>query len=351
MSTGGIIGTIAGGAIGFVIGGPLGAAVGAGLGLAAGMVIDPIEPDIAKPEPAQLSVPTAMEGAPIPDVLGISQLSGNFIWYCCPRAEEVKEDAGKGGSGEVVTGYKYYLFFAIGLCRGPVDTLYCIYDGDTLLWEGPLHLSDATNGKVSISVENRGIIDFYFGTQDQTPNSFMSGNTGYSISYKGLCYAVFENFMIGQYNRVGNLQFVIKKRPEYSFSTLKNIGDYNYNPAHAIYHLLVTDAGLPPDKIDEQSFADAANTLSQENLGISILMKEEKPLIRYIETICQHIRACLYVNAEGKIAIRLYRKDVPVEDMIKVTEDDILEEIGLERQNMIEAKNEVQVQTNTIIEE
>ncbi len=351
MSTGGIIGTIAGGALGFVIGGPVGVVVGAGLGLGAGMVIDPIEPDIAKPEPAQLSVPTAVEGAPIPDVLGISQLSGNFIWYCCPKSKAIKEEGGKGGGGDVVVGYKYYLSFAIGLCRGPVDTLYCIYDGDELLWEGPLSLSDATNGQVTISIENRGVINFYFGTQNQTPNSFMGEKTGYFIPYNGLCYAVFEDFMIGQYNRVGNLQFVIKKRPEYSFSTLKNIGDYNYNPAHAIYHLLVTDAGLPPDKIDEQSFADAANTLSQENLGISILMKEEKPLIRYIETICQHIRACLYVNAEGKIAIRLYRKDVPVEDMVVISEDDILEEIGLERQNMIEAKNEVQIQTNTIIEE
>jgi len=352
VSIGGLVGTVVGGAIGAVIAGPVGLAVGAGIGLAGGMLIDPVEPDIAKPDPAQLTAPTAREGTPVADALGTVQLSGSFIWYCCPRSEEVKEDAGgKGGGGEVVTGYKYYLSYAIGLCRGPVDVLYCIYEGDNLLWEGPLSIGDATQGHVTISVEDRGEIDFYFGTSDQVANSFMHEKTGYALPYKGLCYAVFRDFMIGQYNRVGAFKFILKKRPEYAFSAAQNIGDYNYNPAHALYHLLVRDVGLSSDRIDEQSFSDAADTLLTEGLGISIPMRMERPLIRYIESICQHIRACLYVNAAGKIALRLYRKDVAIEDMLVITEDDVLEEIGLERQNMIEAKNEVQVRTTTITAE
>ena len=352
MSIGGIAGTVVGGAIGYIIGGPAGMVIGAGIGMAAGMVVDPVEPDVAKPDPAQLAAPTAVEGVPVAEALGTVQLSGGFIWYCCPRSEEEKERAGgKGGGKKVVTGYRYYLSFAVGLCRGPADVLYCIYEGDDLLWEGPLSIGDATQGHVTISVEDRGEIDFYFGTTDQIANSFMHEKTGYALPYKGLCYAVFRDFMIGRYNRVGAFRFILKKRPGYAFSAVQDIGDYNYNPAHALYHLLVADAGLSSDQVDGQSFGDAADTLLAEGLGISIPMKRERPLIRYIESICRHIRACLYVNAAGKIALRLYRKDVAMEDMLVISEDDVLEEIGLERRNMIEAENEVQVRTTTITAE
>ena len=128
MSIGGIAGTVVGGAIGYIIGGPAGMMIGAGIGMAAGMVVDPVEPDVAKPDPAQLAAPTAVEGVPVAEALGTVQLSGGFIWYCCPRSEEEKERAGgKGGGKKVVTGYRYYLSFAVGLCRGPADVLYCIY--------------------------------------------------------------------------------------------------------------------------------------------------------------------------------------------------------------------------------
>ena len=357
MSIGSGVGLVVGGVIGYVIGGPAGALEGAFIGMGVGggiqMLVDPIEPNVAKPDPAQLAAPTAHEGAPIADALGLVQMSGNFIWYCCPWTKKIKEDSGGkgGGGGKVVKGYKYYLSFAIGLCRGPVDVLYCIYEDDKLLWEGPLSLSDATYGHVTISVEDRGEIDFYFGTTDQVADSFMSGKTEYALPYKGICYAVFRDFMIGKYNRVGRFKFLIKKRPAYSFDSYQNIGDYNYNPAHALYHLLATDVGLSDDQIDDQSFSDAADTLHTEQLGVSVPMKMEKPLIRYIESICQHIRACLYVNAAGKIALRLYRKDVETENMLIIDENDVLEEIGIERQSMIDAKNEVQVRTNTITEE
>lgn len=351
MSTGGIIGTVVGGAIGLVIGGPIGMLIGAGIGMAGGMVIDPIEPDVAKPDPMQLTAPSAQEGIAVADVLGTTQLSGNFMWYCCPYSKAIKEKVGGGGcrgSKKITTGYEYYLSFAIGLCRGPVDTLHCIWEGDKVLWNGPISLGEATNGHVALSVEDRGTIDFYFGTDDQPFNSFMKKKTGVELYYPGLCYAVFRGFMIGNVNRVNMFQFIIQKTPSYGFNVDNYIGDWNYNPAHAIYHILVNGVGLPPDMIDDQSFSDAADTLAAEGLGISIPMKLEKPPIRYIESICQHIRACLYTNAAGDIAIRLFRKDTGAEDMVVISEEDLLEEVGVERQSLVETDNEVQVRATVI---
>ena len=348
MSVGSIINTVVGAAYGFSIGGPWGAVAGAVAGFGLGMITDSAQPDIAKPDTTQLVAPSANEGIPVADILGTTQVCGNFIWYCCPRSEEVKEHAGgKGGGKDVTVGYEYFLSFAIGLCAGPVDIIYCICEGDDLLWEGPLFLTDATNGCAVISVEGRGEIYFYFGTDDQEHDAYMGERTGYEIAYKGLCYAVFHDFMIGNQNRAGNFKFVVKKCPEYSFNISQEIGMYDYNPAHAIYHCLKI-SGLATDKIDGSSFNVSANTLFEEDLGISMNIASEKQLVKYIESICYHIRGCIFLNGSGKIAMRLYRKDVDIVDMVVISDDDILEDITVNQGNMLSAKNEVQAQYTSI---
>ena len=344
MSLGTIASTLGGAAQGFSMGGLWGAVAGAVFGFGLGMVAEATQPGIAGPEVTQLVAPSATEGIPIADILGTTQICGNFIWYCCPRSKKIKKKAGKK---KVTVGHKYYLSFAISLYRGSVDVIYCIYEGDALLWEGPLFLADATNGCVIISIEDRGEIYFYFGTDDQVHDAFMSEKTGYELDYKGLCYAVFHDFMIGTQNRVGNFEFIIKKNPEYTFNPSHLIGTYDYNPVHAIYHCL-RSAELLSDKIDEVSFSAAADTLLSEGLGISMNIGLQGALIKYIESICYHIRGCIFLNSSGKIAIRLYRKDVDIVDMVVISDDDILEDITVNQGNMLAAKNEVQAQYTSI---
>jgi hypothetical protein len=66
------------------------------------------------------------------------------------------------------------------------------------------------------------------------------------------------------------------------------------NPAHIIRECL-TDPdwgmGYPEDDIDEPTFITAANTLFDEQMGISILWDRENTLEAFVQDIARHIDA------------------------------------------------------------
>lgn len=355
MSLGSGIGGVVGGVLGFFIGGGtwIGALYGASLGFGAGLWIDPIKTNsnVAKPDTSELSVPTSSEGIPVPDALGITQASGNIFYYGSPRSEEVKEktESGKGGgSREYVSGHKYFLTFAIGVLMGRIDDLYCIYENNNALWEAgtdpgqSLNVSSAVNGKVTLTVPDRGTIDFYFGTSDQTANATLTSETGYAIGYKNFAYAVFKDFMIGlNNNRVGALEFVFKKLPQMGASGWEPIGSYDYNPAYAAQYMLSNMAGIDSDLIDSSSFSSGAQTLYNENLGISLYCGNDSSILDYVESVFAHIRGSFYISTEGKLAFKLYRKDVAISAMMTIDEEDILEDVELDRDSYADTDNEL----------
>ena len=108
-------------------------------------------------------------------------------------------------------------------------------------------------------------------------------------AYKGIAYAYFDDCYIGNYNRCPTMKFVVKKRPTYAFNTKESIGSYEYNPAHALWHIWVEMLGLPDSYLDSDSFSDAADTLYGEELGVNILFQDTKEAITYIESILNHI--------------------------------------------------------------
>lgn len=356
MSTGQILGGAVGAVIGYVWGGPYGAIMGAGLGMSFGAIVDPVNTDVSRPDVAELSAPTATEGDTIPDLVGTSQISNTakFLWYANNRSEEITEDAGKGGGGGgYISGYKYYLSFAIGLVLGPSNAIYSIYEGSELLWTSgatPITIDDATNGHVSISVDDRGTIDFYFGTNDQMANDLIEADTGYGLPWHGLCYAVFRDFMIGSANRVGALKFVLRKYPDDTFNANVAIGDYNVNPAHAMRHMVVDRCGVDATRVDDTVWSSVADVLYSESLGVSGLFTGDAATLDYLETIFSHIRGCLYLTSDGKLAPKLLRSDVDLVDMIEIGDDDILEEIDVSRATITSLDNQING-TYTAIEE
>ena len=351
MSLGGYVGGVIGGVIGFIASGynPAGAVYGFSLGAGLGMMVDPVQPEVSRPDTADLSAPTATEGALIADVLGTTPVSNAamFFWYADPRSEEETESAGgKGGGGEYVSGYKYYLSFAMGICHGRVDAVYTILENDNVLWPedgvgDPVTIADATNGHVSLSVSGRGTIDFYFGTTDQPANALMTASTGFELPYPGLCYAVFDDFMIGNYNRVGSIKFIVRKTPEIAFSAAERIGDYDYNPAHGIHHMLVARGGLESTDIETGVLATVAGVLSAEERGISALMARDASVLDYLESLLSHVRGCLRISAGGLFEPVLFRADTSVGSMLAIDDDDILEEIDVNRESPTDRDNVV----------
>lgn len=406
------------GVIGFMWGGPPGAFAGVALGIGLSLVTQRLAPDSqtpGAPQVQELQLPTATEGAPIFDLLGISKFTGNLIHYWGNRREEVTEsvEAAKGSKGsgdEYVVGYRFYLSWIMGFCLGPLDMLYTIYANDQVIYDGALACPSSggkeiislgqlatdfeeqnnaytdwypTNGytypkawvvgdpwakmssyygaqevnsticwtwgnedrtacslisshtyqpwnniteitfvdpcidpltgqeplagqscliRVSFTYQqgsssdpnSMGNLHFYFGTDDQLAESLAASHvsSGYNIPFRGLCYGFFNDCYIGRYNRMPHIKIVGRKTPSKSFSSKNIINGYDYNPSHAIYHILTDKyhAGLDSNYIESSSFITAANTLFSESLGVSILFNNQNTAKQYIKTVLDHIR-------------------------------------------------------------
>lgn len=385
MTTGGFLGAAVGLAAALLIPGvgwALGAAmVGAGFGI--GMALDPLQPDIpspGQPPTGELQITTAEYGLPVTDILGTVKLAGNLLWYCCDHVVEETEQqevqGGKGGSTQsqtVVTGYKYYLSWALGICLGPVDTLYTIYRNEDVVWSGELH-RPVSGGKRSIYIESmETTIEFFYGTSDQEPLTALcrhlaAGNTGggagapvgsgacnddtnLNIPYRNLCWAYISDAYIGDYNRPPTLRFVVTKRPSITDKdaatvgdAYKDIGKYDYNPAHAVWYVQDVLAGLPKSFMDPTSFAAVAKTLYEEGRGLSISFHQYQEALTYIEAITAHVDMRERYDIDGTLHLKLIRADVAAASLPLIDDNTIVEgSLQMGRKSWIDTYNEIKV--------
>jgi len=314
MSLGNLFSGISGAVVGFFAGGgPTGAIIGFCIGLGMSVAMDALMPDIpspGQPQTAELAFPTAEEGKSIPDVLGTTKLSGNIFQYFGNRKKIIKKKHGKS-KGTVVR-IDYYLSWAMGICLGPVDALYTIFAGDDVMWEGTLTRPE-TGGVEIIALGYEGVegqegrelgnIYFYFGTDDQGINSDMQSEISNTPAYRGFCYAFFDDCFIGTYNRVPSIKFVLKKTPALDFNANHAIGEYDYNPIHAIWYIFTNEmmAMLPEEFLDETTFSDTADTIYTEERGVSILFDRQQTSLAYLETLLNHIGAIIRYSCSGDL--------------------------------------------------
>jgi hypothetical protein len=99
------------------------------------------------------------------------------------------------------------------------------------------------------------------------------------------------------------------------------------NPAHIIRECLVNpDWGMGYQEldIDDVSFAAAADTLYDEQMGISILWDKQMTIEEFVGEIIRHITAALYVSRDtGLFTLKLIRDDYDVDTIPVLDEDDI----------------------------
>jgi len=373
MSTGMGIGGVLGGVVGFLIGGPVGAAIGFGIGMGIGGMIDPLTPDMpapGQPDVADLSINQAKEGAVIIDALGTTKIgAANYLWYGKERVEEVVEEVetgGKGGGGteEVVTGHQYFLSWALGICKGPIDALYGVFANDKLVWSGNL-LKPESGGEETIILDEvtldlrahrtvfdpgtiigMGSADFYFGTADQVANASMSAELGAKLNppYRKNCYSYFDDCFIGGCNRCPTMHFIFRKTPAYAFNSHNIINTYEYNPAHAFWYIFTEMVRLPDSFLHANSFSDVADTLYNEGRGISIQFDKQIPAETYLEAIVFHISGIVRYGNDSKFHLKLKRDDVAVGDLPTVSKDDMLDDLQIDRKSWLDTLNELKVQ-------
>lgn len=223
-----IILSAAGSAAGAATGLPFGAKLGATLGRIAGGFIDNSLnkkggrlASFHGSRLADLAVQSSTYGKMIPIVYGSARIGGNIIWSQ-PIKEVVSTSTssagggGKGGGGggrvtQTSTSYSYFATLAVAICEGEVSEI-------SRIW------ADAKQLDLS-----RYNIRLYKGSEAQTADSLIVAieGAGNTPAYRGLAYAVFEDFPLADFgNRIPNFTFEVKKKslyPDYNNQTVEEM--------------------------------------------------------------------------------------------------------------------------------
>lgn len=133
----------------------------------------------------------------------------------------------------------------------------------------------------------------------------------------------------------------------YIYAGIQVNGRPDMNPAHIIRECL-TDPdwglGYADSDIDSTSFTAAADTLYDEQLGMSLLWDRQKSIEDFIQDVVRHIDASLYVSrTTGKFVLKLVRDDYDVGDLITLDPSCIAKVANPQRRLFGELVNSVTV--------
>ena len=283
--------------------------------------------------------PTAEDGRAIPIAIGTVLVGGsNITWYGDLLKDKIRKKSGLFG-GSTVVGAQYYLGFQAAIC-GPVDELV------GLRWDDkPVNYTQTTDGdKEVLEVDDAflfggkdseggivGTMDFYLGTDTQTPNDYLETQFGAGLvpAYRGVSYAVARQMYLGTTKYVKSPAWEVRHCP----NSLGLTGDKHVidgraaNPAAAIYYILTDEdfgAGMPAGEIDTATFTAVADTCYDEGLGVNFLFDSFSVAGELVEEILRHIDGFHYIDPEtGLFGIGLVRDDYVLEDLETIGEDEI----------------------------
>lgn len=192
--------------------------------------------------------PTATQGRPVPIIWGTVRLNGpNVIWFGNLVAKPITQSQKTSlfSSHTVTTGYKYFLGFQMGLCRGQIDAIKTIWVANKILWQGsvqdgviaidqPQFLGGPITGRGGL----RGNLFIYSGASGQLADGYL-GKTSQN-------YLWYDNFASGQGGQ--GLHRYNNSLP----GTYYWVGTANgYGPSTSLFsdgaEILVTGQGSGPD--------------------------------------------------------------------------------------------------------
>lgn len=257
----------------------------------------------------------------------------------------------KKGASATISNYHMSIHF--GLCHGPIDSLRKIIIKEKEAWTGnataatdiginrmDLFGGDEKEGGV------RGIVRFMRGDTAQTmPDALAQkfGRTSANMpAYRGVasCFFYAGNYTGGsieepQFSARGFLWmqnnpylpspwFTATRVAKGLSSGLQVIAGVSAdfpdsNPAHIIFECLTdTDwgMGLSSTSINVDSFNEMAQTLYDEQFGLSLMWTAQSSIEDFIQEILDHVLATIFVNPRtGLLQVKLIRGDYDPDDL------------------------------------
>ena len=132
---------------------------------------------------------------------------------------------------------------------------------------------------------------------------------------------------------------------QYRMDTGEYLPINDINPAHIIYNVLTNNVwgmGYTASDIDEESFKTAADTLFNEQFGMSLAWRREEVIEEFINIILKTIDAFLRVNAlTGKFQLVLIRGNYDIDKLPVIDENIIMKLEKYERSSWGDTPNEI----------
>ena len=196
-------------AVGTLVGGPIGGAIGSIIG-------QQIDKRLFAPKGRQgprlneLAIQSSAYGSAIPKLFGTNRVAGTVIWATSLKETRRKVSNGKGQPKSTV--YSYSTSFAVALSARRIVRVGRIWADGNLL--------RGTAGDFKTETRFR----LHDGNEGQPVDPLIASAEGIAMTpaYRGLAYAVFENFQLADYgNRIPSLSFeVIADEGDVSIGTI-----------------------------------------------------------------------------------------------------------------------------------
>lgn len=298
-------------------------------GGAIGLAMKPEIADQGGNQSQELQVSAAQLGNPVPVVFGRGRILPNFGDYSETefRVEEVRGETqgGKGGGSSQpapIVGYDYYLAWELYICMGPVDRIGQVWSvpGEVAMIDAPDPWAGFTANELELTFAGEsegGVVRVYDGAGDQTRNATGDPYASKGMNYRNTCFAlmgVTTGFLMGRQPTPHTYQFEVERLPNTALdsgsasgiisrgSTDSGSPAYNSaNPVAAMYECLVNKVwgrGLSSDLIDLDSWIQAADYFSEQQIGFDYVLASSVKIGDFLEDIRRHFKLLLVWDGE-----------------------------------------------------
>jgi hypothetical protein len=309
------------------------------------------------PDPAELNVPEIKEGKRYTILFGTAWIENPIIaWWgdiqTDPITQSYREPTWYGGHHhrEMTVGYHYAVGIHLILTQGQMDGVKQIKAGDTLVWPDKDDAAVLQADGAASAIINEpdlfggeegeggivGTLDFQYGADAQTQNSYLVSVLGSSISAtRGLSAAIARSVRFGTSPYPRGWKFLCKRTAILTdgttqwYSSKATIDTNTLNAAHVLHECLTNTEwglGFSSALLPSVEWEDVADTLYTEGFGICRKWESDTESIEnLIKDVLRHIDGKLYQDLQtGNIILKLIRNDYDPGTLEQFDESDII---------------------------
>jgi len=200
----------------------------------------------------------------------------------------------------------------------------------------------------------QGDVDIMFGTNDQPQSSYLQSLLGAAIpAFKGVLSALYKSCYVSAMSPYPKPNWYkirnVKEFNNHWYDAKANITagglDGSANGAHIIRESLINvdwGLGYPISKIHDADFRAVADTLYDENFGLSLLLSGEGTCESFIQEVLKTVNGVIFTDREtGQFRIKLIREDYVLGELDVFDESNIENYKSFQRAQPAELVNEV----------